>query len=293
MVYIVIPVHNRKEFTRGCLNSLQQQDIEDFTIIVVDDGSTDGTSEMIREVFPDVILLQGDGDLWWVGSINKGIRYTLSVCQPEDYILVINDDLVVHPDYLSSLLSVAKRHPKSIVGSVETTSDQPQIIRSGGSRVNWKTAKNNVLNQGRCLDEFPEGFVVEISKLTGRGVLFPSQVFREVGLYDNDHFKQCGDAELPTRAGLKFGYSLLVSYDAVVVSCLGDKDSINEYQYYTISDAKEYFWGIKSHFNLKDHYWFARKIAPNWLWFIRFAILEFLRNVYHFVIRLWFKRSPR
>ncbi len=73
----MIPVHNRKKLTRECLASLQNQDTKHFTVIVVDDGSTDGTSEMIRAEFPDTILLQGDGGLWWVGSINKGIRYAL------------------------------------------------------------------------------------------------------------------------------------------------------------------------------------------------------------------------
>jgi len=287
-IYVVIPVYNRKELTRGCLASLRQQDMRDFTVIVVDDGSTDGTSEMIQQEFPDTVLLRGDGNLWWVGSINTGIRHALSVCRPDDYILSLNDDLIVPPNYLSGLLNAAQAHPGALIGSVETTMDQPEIIKSGGIRVNWKTVKRKVLNKGKSLDEFPRGHTVAVSKLTGRGTLFPSEMFRKVGLYDEAHFKQCGDPELPSRANLKFGYPLFVSYDAVLSSHVGDKTGINDREHYTLSDWREYFFDLRSHFNLKDRYWFARNVAPNKLWFARYFALVILRVFGRFVLRLRF-----
>ena len=286
MIYVVIPVYNRKDFTRRCLRSFFEQQTQDFHIIVVDDGSTDGTSAMIHEEFPEVTVLHGDGNQWWVGSVNKGIEHSLSLCQPDDYILVINDDLVVPPSYLSGLLNAAKSHEQSIIGSVETTLTAPRTIKSGGGRVNWATAKYTRLNQGRSLDEFPEGYTVEVSKLTGRGTLFPSEAFRVAGLYDNDHFKQCGDTELPVRASFKHGYSLFISYDAVVISFPSTKVDINSKRHYQLRDAPKYFFNIRSHYNVKDHFWFAHNVAPNKLWFLRFVTLEFLRNVGHFAIRL-------
>ncbi|MFN2126890.1 MAG: glycosyltransferase family 2 protein, partial [Anaerolineales bacterium] len=80
-VFVVIPVFNRKGYTRKCLASFKKQDTDQFSLIVVDDNSPDGTGEMIRREFPDTILLEGNGDLWWVGSINKGIQHALSICQ--------------------------------------------------------------------------------------------------------------------------------------------------------------------------------------------------------------------
>lgn len=286
MVYIVIPVHNRRDLTQECLASLQRQDTSDFTVIVVDDGSTDGTSEMIQQEFPDAVVLQGDGDLWWVGAINKGIRYALSVCEPDDLVLSLNDDLTVPSDYISGLIAAAESRPEAIIGSVETTMKRPDIIKSGGIHVNWKTGKRTVLNQGRRIEEFPPGHMVPVSKLTGRGTLFPCQVLREVGLYDEVHFKQCGDPELPSRAHFKFGYPLFVSYDAVVISYVSNSEGINEQEYYTISDLGEFFFGIRSHFNLKDHYWFARKVAPNFIWFLRYLSLDLIRTIGHLLIRL-------
>ncbi len=291
MIYIVIPVYNRKELTRGCLESLQQQIFREFSIIVVDDGSSDGTSEMIKDEHPDVKLIHGDGTLWWAGSVNEGIRYALSVCQPDDYILTLNDDLIVPVDYLSGLSTAADIHPDAIIGSVETTIDDPKTIKSGGIYVNWRTAKVKVLNKGKSLDEFLNGFCTKVSRVTGRGTLFPSQVFREVGLYDEWHIKQCADTELPVRANFKFGYPLFVSYDAVVFSHVREKENINLKAYYKLSDFKDYFFDIRSHFNLKNRFLIARRIAPNKIWFVRYLLFNVLRTIGHFILRLKFGRT--
>ena len=77
MIYVVIPVHNRKDFTRNCLLSLQKQSFQAFEVVIVDDGSTDGTAEMLREEFPELPVLKGDGNLWWTASVNMGIKYAL------------------------------------------------------------------------------------------------------------------------------------------------------------------------------------------------------------------------
>lgn len=76
-VFVVIPVHNRLSFTRACLESLREQSFRDFTIVVVDDGSTDGTYATLAEEYPEVTLLWGDGDLWWTGAMNRALGWVL------------------------------------------------------------------------------------------------------------------------------------------------------------------------------------------------------------------------
>jgi GT2 family glycosyltransferase len=288
VIFIVIPVHNRREFTRQCLMSLKMQNSQDFISIVVDDGSTDGTDVMVQEQFPETLLLKGDGNLWWVGAVNKGINHVLSTCQIDDYVLLLNDDLIVKPNYISNLMKAAENHNGAIIGSVETTMEAPDIIRNGGVVVNWMTAKRKVLNQGRHLYEFKPSTTFKVSKLTGRGTLFPTEVFRKIGLFDDIHFKQCGDTVLPARANLKAGYELLISYDAYVISQPRDTQDINRKNTYSLSDFNEYFFGIKSHFNLADHYWFARNVSPNLAWFFRYLFFDILRTIGHFLLRFRF-----
>ena len=88
MVFIIIPVHNRKALTHDCLASLETQTWKDFRVIVVDDGSTDGTADMLRTMFPSVIVLTGNGNLFWTAATNLGIRYALA--QGATHILTLN-----------------------------------------------------------------------------------------------------------------------------------------------------------------------------------------------------------
>lgn len=279
-VYAVIPVHNRRMITRQCLLCLYQQTFARLKVIVVDDGSSDGTSEMIRAEFPEVILLHGDGNLWWTGATNMGVRYALTQCHKEDYILVINDDVFVQPDYVDTLFNVAESNPSTLVQSVYV--DASNVILDGGIRINWITAKWRAVNKGVPLSSFAKGYSCAASTLTGRGTLIPAKVFFEVGLYDDVHFKQCGDTDLPRRAQ-NAGYQLIVHYDAVVSNAELEANLINTVEDYRWSDWKKYFGDPRSYYNLKDRFWFAYNTRVSILQGITYFLFDLLRISVRFV----------
>jgi GT2 family glycosyltransferase len=284
-IHIIIPVHNRKDLTEACLKSLMHQSYQDIKIIVIDDGSTDGTNEMIKKQFANVEIIQGDGNLWWTGSINKGIKHVLDFCNPEDYILVLNNDLIVPPNYIANIKEASKLFPNALIGSLVADINCKDIIVSGGVQIDWKTAKWMNLNSGISRISLPSDFNVEVSTLTGRGVLIPTNVFREIGLYDEEHILQCGDTELPIRAS-KAGYKLIVSYNSVVFNYPEDKDNINHKINYRLTDLVEYYWGNKSHTNLKTRFWFAYSaLDKNVLLISRYLFLDFVRITVHFLRR--------
>jgi GT2 family glycosyltransferase len=285
MIYCVVPVFNRKHLLRGCLLSLKEQTYKDYKVVVVDDGSTDGTAEMLKDEFPDVKVLRGNGNLWWTGAINKGIDYVLLICNEEDYVLVLNDDLIVPPEYLANFVSLAAAHPDTLIGSVVTDINDRDVIYSGGVRINWITAKMTDLNRGKKLSSFGKGYYTEVSYLTGRGVLIPSKVFREIGLYNNKHYLQCGDIELPARARLA-GYKLIVSYDVPVFGYVKAKGHINHLDTFKLRDIKKFFFDIRSNANVRYRFWFAYDTTPNLVQGTIYLIFDLLRVTSYFVRHL-------
>jgi N-acetylglucosaminyl-diphospho-decaprenol L-rhamnosyltransferase len=287
-IYIVVPVFNRKSFTQRFLYCMRKQTFRNFEIIVVDDGSTDGTAELIAEQFREVQLLRGDGNLWWTGAINLGIRHAMVRASEADAILVINDDIDVNSDYLETLHGLRKSMSKMLIGSVLVDIKNPEVIYDGGRIVNWWTAKVTMLNSKRKLSEFEENHYVDVSLLTGSGTLIPIQVFREIGLYDDKHFQQCGDTELPVRAK-NVGYRLIVSYAAIAKMHIDASDSVNVSSYYSLRDLNKYFFSIKSNFRLKYHFFFGLNTATNPFALVSFLLFDLLRITCHFLLRLRFR----
>jgi len=284
-IYIVVPVYNRKPLTHRFLDCLAKQTFRHFVIIVVDDGSTDGTSELIRDEFPEVILLRGDGTLWWTGAVNVGIRRALLDASADDAVLIINDDLEVDPVYLDRLYRVWQSNPNTLIGSVVVDINDPDHILYGGEKIDRRVAKFTTLNSGKRLSEFSSDYFVKVSTLHGMGTLIPVPVFRDVGLYDDKHFQQCGDYELPCRAS-KRGYALITAYNAVVKIHKDASARINVRGVYSIKDLKPYFFGIKSNFRLKYRIFLARSIATNYFTFCSYIVCDFARITFHFVSRV-------
>ncbi len=225
MINIVTPVHNRRELTRQCLTDLSRQTYHQFRTIVVDDGSTDGTEEMIRAEFPDVVVLKGDGNLWWTEATNWGVRYAQehpTATDPagrEDFVLTLNDDTEVQPNYLQTLLDAYERHKPCLVGSPSVDSDNPDKLEFAGSRSELYFAGGRGLAQDYKYD-YQElkrrADYVESDSLPGRGTLIPMRVFDEIGLFDSKNFAHyMADIEFSVRAK-KAGYRLIVNTDSVV-----------------------------------------------------------------------------
>ncbi len=285
MVYVVTPVYNRKELTERFLRCLLNQTYKEIEVVIIDDGSTDGTSDMIENLYPQVTLIQGTGDLWWSGGTNEGLLYVLEKARDEDYVLIINDDLEFDTDYIGKIVNFARQHPKTLVGSVVVDINHPDKIWDGGRMTNWFTAKDRILNVGETLEDFEPGTFFEVSQLTGRGMLAPVRVFKDAGIYDAVRFKHRGDTEFPVRA-TKEGYKQVVYYGAIVKSHVDNTYEFDIKDVYQLSDVHRYFFDFRSSFWLKFRINFALKTAKSPLQFVRFVICDLARITVHFLKRL-------
>jgi len=100
--YILLPVHNRREITRSFVRCLKAQSYTGYHLVLIDDGSTDGTENMVREHIPSLTVLRGDGNWWWAGCLQKGIDWLKeNGVDDSAIVLLINDDVTFGTDYLA------------------------------------------------------------------------------------------------------------------------------------------------------------------------------------------------
>lgn len=115
--WIIIPVHNRKETTLACLRRLAANgDLAACEILVVDDGSSDGTAEAIAREYAGVRLLRGDGNWWWTGAIARGSAQAFAAGAP--LAIWLNDDCLPQAGALRTLQSFVECEPRSIAAPV-------------------------------------------------------------------------------------------------------------------------------------------------------------------------------
>jgi len=131
-VYILLPVHNRKEITRGFMACLAAQEFLDYHLVLIDDGSSDGTSDMVRSIIPATTVLRGNGTWWWAGSLQQGLNW-LKQRQIEDetVVLFINDDVNFAPDYLDRAVRLMAGKARTLVLSRFKNRESGEIRETG------------------------------------------------------------------------------------------------------------------------------------------------------------------
>jgi GT2 family glycosyltransferase len=242
-VYAVVPAFNRWEKTLRFLRSFATVTYPRRRVVIVDDGSTDGTRYAIELNYRDVSVLVGDGNLWWSGGTNVGVRYALE--QGADYILTINDDAVMAPDFLSHLVAVARQDPKHIVGCRLQRQDIPGEIWSLGTSLVLRGGTLFALNfAGRQWSEvqssLPDPYPVET--MPGNGVLIPRAVFEQVGYYDARNMPQYhADSDLVLRAR-GHGFKPVISLQSVLYNHILEEPLVNNRIDLVFSKKSDRYW---------------------------------------------------
>lgn len=281
MIYIVIPVHNRKQYTRKCLACLRDQTEQAHQVIVVDDGSTDGTADMIQAEFPDVLIRTGTGSLWWAGGTNLGIRYILDHLnsQPTDFLLTLNDDTEVDPDYLANLLIAYYAKQPCIIGSISVDIREPCRLLFAGTHIDLSFAKIRDLAKLRYKQQQAllaiGPLYIPTDCLPGRGMLIPISVFNKIGLLDELHFQHhMADLDFSIRAR-KAGFSLFVATRCIVHEH-AEATGLVLNQSTSLRQFLKALFTMRSPINLKTRYHFARIHAPAFLIYLTFDLARIL-----------------
>lgn len=184
-VLVTIACHNRLARTVRAVRQVGAN--KNVHVLVVDDGSTDGTSEAIKQTFTDVSIIRGDGDLYWGGATNLGISRFLQ--SDHDHLLWLNDDVDLKPDSVDTALGFMEGHHLDIVvGCCNGPEGEPTYggrIRNG----RLKPTSFRLARAGEPLDTF-----------NGNFVLFRRRVVEKLGLIDPAFQHGIGDLDYGLRA---------------------------------------------------------------------------------------------
>jgi GT2 family glycosyltransferase len=192
-LFIVISVFNRKTITLKCLEQLSNQSVTNFSIVVVDDGSTDGTSDDISNSYPDVTIINGTGDWWWTRSTNEGIRHALR--NGASHVLCLNDDTFFDDKYVEEIVYYIGKYPTFVIGSLNVTDETPpRVYFSGAYGLNkllfrFKRYEPTLSSDFNFIGNSE---LIRSIYLPGRGLIIPCSVFSQVGFLDDVCFPQYG-----------------------------------------------------------------------------------------------------
>ncbi len=145
MIYVITVCRNRKEVTSKFINNIFNQDTinNDITLIIVNDGSTDGTDEVINEyqLNNNIVHLKGKGNLWWAGGMSKAYNYLKKQknIYKNSYLLIANDDIEFDNRFLYNGVSVLKNHKNTIL--VAKGYDENNRIIDQAFEYNFKTGE--------------------------------------------------------------------------------------------------------------------------------------------------------
>lgn len=220
LVGVIIPTHNRWRLADEALASLLSDGYPRKTIYLIDDGSVDGTSEFCQAKYPQVKISHGDGDLWWSGAINLGLRKAMA--DEVDLIIWLNDDNLVEKTTISALVQAHEFCGPASIIAARTLSTQTKEEEWAGDPPRWHPdydqwarSSSQSVESSQVEGPFPPTRRLEHPP-GGRGVLFPVTCFVNVGMIDQQSFPHYwADHDFHYRA-MKAGYQYHLAARAIV-----------------------------------------------------------------------------
>jgi len=242
-VYIVVLNWNGKSDTLECLTSLQSISYPNRKIVVVDNGSTDGSEEAIKAAFPDVTFIQTGENLGYAEGNNVGIHHA-NECGA-DFVFILNNDTTTDTNVVTALVAQAEKNPNAaILGPKIYFYERPDIINSAGGHLDYETLARGHIGYGVRDDSTVYASVAAVEWITGCAMLLRLSLLREVGFFDPDFFLICEELDLCTRIR-KRGFEILFVPEAKLwhkVSAAFDGNFSAVYCYYFFRNSLLYVW---------------------------------------------------
>lgn len=224
-VTVVIPNFNGMKYLERCLDSLLEQTGEPAHILVVDNGSTDGSVNLLKNRYPQVFLKQLGENTGFCHAANVGILMSQT-----PYVLLLNNDTEVLPEFLRYMVASIDRPGNRDVFSVSAQMldmGRPELLDDAGDRfsaLGWAFARG----KGQWADKYDRE--AEVFAACGGAAIYRRSLFEEIGLFDELHFAYLEDIDIGYRARI-YGYRNLYEPKARVLHA-GSASSGSRYNYF-------------------------------------------------------------
>lgn len=207
---VVIPNYNGRHFLKDCLDSLRHQDTDEFTVLVVDNASSDGSVPFITENYPEVKVLVMAENLGFSGGVNAGI-----LASETPYVILLNNDTESDPHYVKALINAMDKDPKLFSVSPKMVQfhqrDRLDDAGDGYTVTGWG------FQRGLDRDKDDPAYNKPCSVFTAcaGAAIYRRAVFDKIGLFDTAHFAYLEDIDIGYRARI-YGYRNVYEPSAVV-----------------------------------------------------------------------------
>lgn len=210
-VTVIIPNYNGIKFIEECLEALlcQVENTPEYRILMVDNGSADGSLELVREQFPQVSVIALSSNTGFCHAVNIGIE-----AAETPYVILLNNDTRVAPSFVKNLTDALMERPAAFSVSAKMLMwDDPQLIDDAGDRycvLGW------AFSRGKGKSAAGYSRPTEIFSACGGAAIYRKSIFREIGLFDEAHFAYLEDLDIGYRARI-YGYPSYYEPTAEVV----------------------------------------------------------------------------
>lgn len=247
MIYICIPVLNRLELTVNCINSIKNQTYKNFKIVICEHSNDFRTFTELKNRFPELILLKGDESMWWTAATNTCIKYVLEKSDDQDYVFTLNNDTELEQNCLLTLADYIRDYPDSIFGCVNLLYDEKNKVEPSAQIERNIFGFHFYRNLNNWRDDISNfSGLHEVEALSGKGVLVPVKIYKDIGLYNEQmlpHYH--ADTEFIIRASNN-GYSVYLAYKAKLYSNYQETGHTSRSPMMTYQEFIKSFWDIKS-----------------------------------------------
>ena len=280
---IILVNWNSFPVTAGCIESLRLADYTDHSVIVVDNGSADGSGKELKEKFGHIILIESATNLGFTGGNNLGMEYAIE--QGYEYVLLLNNDTFVEKDFLTVLVTYMDSHPEAgVIQPLIYFDHDRSLVWTAGSYYNKWLGYTASVNYNKPLEK-ENAQIKEVDWITGCAFFTRASVLKETGLLADNLFIYYEDVDLSFRIK-KAGHKLIYHPGSVIyhIAGMSNKNKVK---------GKEGFVNPIVHYlNVRNRIWFLKRYTSplHSLTVIPFNFFYIIALMAYFALRLRFRK---